>query len=173
VGGPLPRIEADADGQRRRGIILPIAASHWNGSMEATAWMVTTAAERNRGPGVRELPRRPAGRIFAAPIDGRQRAWTSLRTGGSITDTLRFTGESTTPDRCYFEWELEALGQRVQGVTVLTLDSSGLISNVALHHRPLGAVLAFSAEMGRRLGDSLGPDVFYKAAGQPVAASRP
>jgi hypothetical protein len=113
------------------------------------------------------------GSIFATPIDGRQRVWTSLRTGGGITDTLKFTGESTTPDRCYFEWELEALGQRVQGVTVLTLDSSGLISNVALHHRPLGAVLAFSAEMGRRLGDSLGPDVFYKAALQPVAASHP
>jgi hypothetical protein len=42
----------------------------------------------------------------------------------------------------------------------------GLIDNVALHHRPLGAVLAFSAEMGRRLGSSLGPDVFYQAPGQ-------
>jgi hypothetical protein len=113
------------------------------------------------------------GSIFAAPIEGRQKVWTSLRTGGGITDTLRFTHESTTPDRCYLEWELEALGQRIQGVTVLTFDSSGLIGNVALHHRPLGAVLAFSAEMGRRLGGSLGPDLFYKAQRQPVAASRP
>jgi hypothetical protein len=71
----------------------------------------------------------------------------------------------SAPDRSYVEWELEALGQRVHGVTVLTLDNSGLIANVALHHRPLGAVLAFSAEMGRRLGSSLGPDVFYQAAG--------
>jgi len=113
------------------------------------------------------------GSIFASPIDGREKVWTSLRTAGRITGTLRFTHESTTPDRCYLEWELEALGQRIQGVTVLTLDSSGLIENVALHHRPLGAVLAFSAEMGRRLGDSLGPDLFYKAQRQPVAASRP
>jgi len=74
--------------------------------------------------------------------------------------------ESTTPDRSYLEWELEALGQRIHGVTVLTVDSSGLIDNVALHHRPLGAVLAFSAEMGRRLGSSLGPAVFYQAPGQ-------
>lgn len=106
------------------------------------------------------------GSIFASPIDGRGKVWTSLRTAGRIIGTLRFTHESTTPDRSYLEWELEALGQRIHGVTVLTVDSSGLIDNVALHHRPLGAVLAFSAEMGRRLGSSLAPGVFYQVPGQ-------
>ena len=104
------------------------------------------------------------GSIFARPIDGREEVWASLRTGGGITDTLSFTHESAAPDRSYLEWELEALGQRVQGVTVLSFDGSGLIGNVALHHRPLGAVLAFSAEMGRRLGNSPGPGVFYQAS---------
>ena len=103
------------------------------------------------------------GSIFATPIDGREKVWTSLRTAGGITETLRFTHEATTADRCYLEWELEALGQRFEGVTVLSLDSSGLIDNVALHHRPLGGVLAFSAEMGRRLENSVGPGVFYQA----------
>jgi hypothetical protein len=104
------------------------------------------------------------GSIFARPIDGREKVWTSLRTGGGITDTLSFTHESATPDRSYLEWELEALGQRFAGVTVLSFDGSGLIDNVALHHRPLGGVLAFSAEMGRRLGNSFGPGVFYQAS---------
>jgi len=54
------------------------------------------------------------------------------------------------------------MAQRLQGVTVLTLDGSGLIDNVALHHRPLGALLAFSAEMGRRLGDSVDTAVYYQ-----------
>jgi len=108
---------------------------------------------------------RLAGSIFAAPIDGRERVWTSLRTAGGITDTLRFTHESTATDRSYLEWELEALGQQFQGVTVLALDGSGLIDYVAIHHRPLGGVLAFSAEMGRRLGNSLGPGVFYEPRG--------
>jgi hypothetical protein len=103
------------------------------------------------------------GSIFATPIDGREKVWASLRTAGGITDRLSFTRESTTPDRTYLEWELEALDQRFKGVTVLALDGSGLIDNVAILHRPLGAVLAFSAEMGRRLGDSLGPAVFYHA----------
>jgi hypothetical protein len=109
------------------------------------------------------------GSIFATPIDGREKVWASLRTGGGITDTLRFAHESATPDRTYLEWELEALGRRFAGVTVLAFDGSGLIDNVALHHRPLGAVLAFSSEMGRRLGDSVGPGVFYQGPQQPIA----
>jgi len=103
------------------------------------------------------------GSIFATPIDGREKVWASLRTAGGITDALSFTHESTESDRSYLEWELEALDQRFEGVTVLTFDSSGLVDNVAVHHRPLGAVLAFSAEMGRRLGDSVGLGVFYQA----------
>lgn len=104
------------------------------------------------------------GSIFATPINGREKVWTSLRTAGGITDKLTFTNESTSVDRSYLEWELAALAQRFEGITVLTLDGSGLIDNVAIHHRPLGGVLAFSAEMGRRLGDSLGAGVFYQAA---------
>jgi hypothetical protein len=103
------------------------------------------------------------GSIFATPVDGREKVWASLRTAGGITDALSFTYESAAPDRSYLEWELEALAQRFKGVTVLAFDSSGLIDNVAIHHRPLGAVLAFSAEMGRRLGNSVGPGVFYHA----------
>jgi hypothetical protein len=104
------------------------------------------------------------GSIYATPIDGREKVWTSMRTAAGITGTLSFTHESAASDRVYLEWEQEALGQRFGGVTVLTFDGSGRIANVALHHRPLGAVLAFSAEMGRRLGDSVGPGVFYQAA---------
>ena len=92
----------------------------------------------------------------ASGLDG------EVRTAGGITDNRSFTNEWTSSDRSYLEWELEALAQRLQGVTVLTLDGSGLIDNVALHHRPLGALLAFSAEMGRRLGDSVDTAVYYQ-----------
>ena len=106
------------------------------------------------------------GRGVSSPArsTGERRCRTSLRTGGGITDTLSFTHESATPDRSYLEWELEALGQRFAGVTILSFDDSGLVNNVALHHRPLGGVLAFSAEIGRRLGNSFGPGAFYQAS---------
>jgi len=76
-----------------------------------------------------------------------------------------------TADRSYLEWDLQALGQPFHGVTVLTLDRSGFIDNVAIHHRPLGGVVAFSAEMGRRLGDSLGPEIFYQSPGPLMSES--
>jgi len=102
------------------------------------------------------------GSVFAAPIEGRDKVWTSFRAAAGITDKLTFIEESTGPDRTFLTWEQEALGQVAEGVTVLGFDSAGLVDNVAIHHRPLAVVLAFSAELGRRLGDSVGPGVFYQ-----------
>ena len=102
------------------------------------------------------------GSVYAAPIDGRDKVWTCMRTAAGFTDILSFTHESTAQDRSYLEWEQEGLAERIAGVTVLTFDESGLIVNVALHHRPLGAVLAYSAELGRRVRNTVGPDVFYR-----------
>jgi hypothetical protein len=102
------------------------------------------------------------GSIYATPIDGRDKVWTCMRTAAGFTDILSFTHESTAQDRSYLEWEQEGLALRIAGVTVLTFDESGLIVNVALHHRPFGAVLAYSEEMGRRLGNSVGPAVFHQ-----------
>jgi len=41
-------------------------------------------------------------------------------------------------------------GTVIGGVTVLTRDADGRIAHVAIHHRPLGALLEFSRELGRR-----------------------
>jgi hypothetical protein len=103
------------------------------------------------------------GSIFAEPINGREEVWSAIHAAGGITDALRFTHESTTSDRCYLEWELEALGQRLDGVSVIGFDASGLVDLLAFHHRPLVGLLAFSAEMGRRRGNSVGPGKFYPA----------
>jgi hypothetical protein len=100
------------------------------------------------------------GSIYAAPITGREKVWTVIRAAGAISDVLRFTNEAATTDRRYLEWELEALGLCLNGVSVISFDDSGMIDGVALHFRPLTGLLAFSAELGRRLGDVVGPDMF-------------
>jgi hypothetical protein len=135
-------------------------------------WKAALSDESGAAYGELVTPQvRLEGSIYATPITGRENVWTSLRAAAGITDALRFTHESTASDRSYLEWELEALAQRFEGVTVLTFDSSGLVANIALHHRPLGGVLAFSAEMGRRVGDSLGPGVFYEGPAENPAPS--
>jgi hypothetical protein len=46
------------------------------------------------------------------------------------------------------------------GITVLTVGPAGTFTGIAIHHRPLGAVLAFSREMGRRLDGLIEPGHF-------------
>jgi hypothetical protein len=50
----------------------------------------------------------------------------------------------------------------VEGVTILALDDLDPLAKVAIHHRPVAAVLAFSAEMGNRLATSPGPTTSIK-----------
>ena len=102
------------------------------------------------------------GSIFVRPIRGRQAVWTTLRTAAGIYDTLAFISDAERDGRAYLDWTATALGQPVAGVTVLRLDDSGLFASVAIHHRPLGAVIAFSAEMGRRLAGQVGAGHFYQ-----------
>jgi hypothetical protein len=38
------------------------------------------------------------GSIYAIPIDGREKVWTSMRTVGGVTGTLSFTRESAASE---------------------------------------------------------------------------
>jgi hypothetical protein len=51
----------------------------------------------------------------------------------------------------------------IDGVTVLTVGPAGTFTGIAIHHRPLGAVLAFSRAMGRRLDGLIEPGHFGAA----------
>jgi hypothetical protein len=48
-------------------------------------------------------------------------------------------------------WQGHALGHAIAGVTVLESDDDDRITEVRIHHRPLPALLASSAEIDRRL----------------------
>jgi hypothetical protein len=101
-----------------------------------------------------------SGSIFSRPIAGRPQVWLTLRTAAGIYDELTFTGAAEAPGRAYLDWTARALGLDIDGVTVLTVGPAGTFTSIAIHHRPLGAVLAFSREMGRRLGSRIEPGHF-------------
>jgi hypothetical protein len=97
------------------------------------------------------------------PVEGRERVMRLMGTASGIYDSLRFTHQVTSGPRSYLEWESTALGGlELRGVTVLTKDETGQIVHVAIHHRPLGAALRFSAELRRRLSGVLDPGYFYE-----------
>jgi hypothetical protein len=89
--------------------------------------------------------------VFAHPISGRDAIWSVLKLSGSVYDRLEFTHELVSSDRTYLEWEAGGLGLQIWGLTALTKDTQGRITRIALHHRPLGVVTRFSAQLADRL----------------------
>jgi hypothetical protein len=94
------------------------------------------------------------GSVFASPIVGADAVWQALRAAASIYDDLQFTDVHDTPDRTFLEWEGHALGHAIAGVTILRTRDAGPIAEVRIHHRPRPALLAFAAELDRRLSSA-------------------
>jgi hypothetical protein len=75
-----------------------------------------------------------------------------MGSASEIYESLVFTHEVSAGDRSYLEWQASAFGGTVLGgVTVPTKDAAGRIVRAAIHHRPLGSALRFSAELRERL----------------------
>jgi hypothetical protein len=101
------------------------------------------------------------GSVLALPLRGRPAVWVTLRAAAGMYDELTFTSDAERAGRAYLDWTATALGLPVAGVTVLYSDHGGRFGRIALHHRPLGAVVAFSAELARRLAGQVSADHFY------------
>ena len=61
------------------------------------------------------------------------------------------------------QWRATAFGgMQIDGITILERHASGKIVAAAIHHRPVGAVLRFSAEIRDRLAGVIPADHFLK-----------
>jgi hypothetical protein len=69
----------------------------------------------------------------------------------AMYDGFAFVHEARDASRTYLEWDAGFQGRPVSGVTILSCSDSGLIREIQLYHRPYGQVLAFAAELARRL----------------------
>lgn len=86
------------------------------------------------------------------PIRGRENVAAVMASASSIYETLEFTGESTDGSTSYLQWRATAFGgMNIRGVTILERGADGRATSVAIHHRPLSAVLRFATEIRNRL----------------------
>ncbi|MFL9458861.1 hypothetical protein AB0758_48730 [Tolypothrix bouteillei VB521301_2] len=100
--------------------------------------------------------------VLVRPIEGRDCVKSVMATASKVYEALTFTHQVESARQTYLEWNAFAFGgQPISGVTVLNKNPDGLIVHIAIHHRPLGAVLRFSSEMGERLKGKIEPDYFY------------
>lgn len=99
-----------------------------------------------------------------APVEGREAVAQVMAAASGMYASLRFTHEARNGPRTYLEWEASlADGTELGGVTRLLADDEGRTVDVAIHHRPLDGVLAFSEELGRRLEGRVERDRFHRA----------
>jgi len=100
--------------------------------------------------------------VLTGVVQGRERVQAILTAASGLYEALDFTRRTVDGDRTYMEWEARlGGGERVAGITVLTVDAAGKISAIAIHHRPLPGALRFSAELGRVLAGKIEPDLFH------------
>ena len=100
---------------------------------------------------------------LAKPVEGKQNVATVLAAASSIYESLEFTAESQNASTTYLQWRATAFGgMQIDGITILERHASGKIVAAAIHHRPVGAVLRFSAEIRDRLAGVIPADHFLK-----------
>ena len=113
---------------------------HDDGQRMASGFRRTVAGH------LRRRIRRPGrlGRHHPRQADqGKQQVAQVLATASSIYESLEFTAEAHHGPTTYLQWRATAFGgMQIRGVTILDRDASGKIVAAAIHHRPLGAVLA-------------------------------
>jgi ketosteroid isomerase-like protein len=90
--------------------------------------------------------------ILDDPVKGPSGIRRVFSATAAMYETIVFTHETTQGSKTYLEWQGKALGGRTTaGVTVLTRNATGKVESIRLMHRPRPMVLAFSAELARRL----------------------
>ncbi len=122
-----------------------------------------------------EIIRRPTLAAFAAAFTGDVALVTSVASipmvgpiairhffdaTRAMYDAIGFVHETSAGSRTCLEWRGKFQGRDVAGLTVLCRNEQGLIEVIQLFHSPYEQVVAFSAELARRLEGTLVPRPF-------------
>jgi hypothetical protein len=98
--------------------------------------------------------------IASQSIVGTAALWHFFEASRTMYDSIRFSHETSAGSRTCLEWEGKFRGRHIAGTTILAFDAAGAIESVQLFHRPYEQVIAYSAELGRRLRDTIDPSIF-------------
>ncbi|MEV0735079.1 alpha/beta hydrolase [Streptomyces sp. NPDC050549] len=86
---------------------------------------------------------------LAKPVERKEHVEALMSAVSSVYERLEFVRKAQDGPRTYLEWEAAAFGGfEMKGITILTRDDEGLITEIAIHHRPIGAVLQINAKVG-------------------------
>jgi 4-carboxymuconolactone decarboxylase len=89
--------------------------------------------------------------VASGPITGAIAIRAFFDATRSMYDRFAFVHETRAGTRIILEWEGGVAGRAIAGTTILAHNASGFVESVRLYHRPYEQVIAFSAEVARRL----------------------
>lgn len=90
--------------------------------------------------------------VLNEPLSG----WLTIRAFFTATramyDEIAFSRETAGDQTTILEWQGKAFGEPVAGVTILKVDSEGLIERIGLYHSPFQMVTQCSRYLAREMG---------------------
>ena len=89
--------------------------------------------------------------VLAEPIIGAPGIRAFFDTTEVMYDQIQFTSASQVAKQTWLDWQSGYLGLPVAGPTVLVTGTDGAIARVRIFHTPLKQVIAFAADVQRRL----------------------
>ena len=101
--------------------------------------------------------------VINGPLSGVDLVGAFFAATTKMYDILDFTHETVAGGKTYMEWQGEAFGSPIAGTTIVTRNEAGLIDSIRLYHRPLSAVIRFSAELAKRLEGKVDSAMFAAA----------
>ena len=137
--------------------------------------MMTSSPFNPPGQSWTEILKRPTQEAFAAafsdnivintsiasrPITGAVDLRHFFDASSTMYDAIHFTREIKSGSHTCLEWEGKFQGSDIAGTTILARDANGLIESIQLYHRPYTQVIAYSAEIGRRLKGKIDAAIF-------------
>ena len=91
--------------------------------------------------------------VTSGPFIGPENLRRYFNASRGMFQRIAFTHETTAGSRICLEWEGEFNGHDVAGATILVRNAAGAIESIQIYHRPFEQVIAFSAELAKRLED--------------------
>ncbi len=98
--------------------------------------------------------------VASAPIVGAVAIRAFFEATRAMYEQIAFVHETRSDTRTHLEWESRFAGREIAGTTILAHNAEGAIESIRLYHRPYEQVIAFSAELARRIADKVDPQTF-------------
>ncbi|MER6936358.1 alpha/beta hydrolase [Nocardioides sp. NPDC127514] len=135
------------------GTVVEATTSNTADGRPAENWMSAFEQRTEESFGMALSPNvRLEASALAKPLERKEQVEAAMAAVSALYERLEFVRQVQDGQRTYLEWEAAAFGGfEMKGITILTRDEEGLITEIAIHHRPLGAVVQINANAGAAL----------------------